>query len=179
MTYDRDRYRDEALKVRDDAKWTARKFVPLGIAFLLFALVGFWILRVASQPARIIEKVTDADNVISNYEEFQSIHNAAVKLDRDLCNLRAVPDADPMFAQFSKGATHHSRSKANLDRWIEEYNAKSKMITRSAWKAKCAPLSAHHGGLLSCYEGGAQMKKRLIRARRTCAVHLRRRLRLR
>lgn len=48
--------------------------------------------------------------------------------------MRALPDKDAMFAQFTK-AQRINALQTQLNRWIEEYNAKSKMINRSLWKA--------------------------------------------
>jgi len=82
------------------------------------------------------------DHVVNNsfdsYEEYQEIYNTCQKLNTDLCNIKDVPDSDKMFEQFSK-SQRIVNIKQTLNRWIEEYNAKSKMWNRFMWKSKGLP----------------------------------------
>jgi hypothetical protein len=82
--------------------------------------------------------VKEVETGIVRYEEFQSIYNTCVKLDNDLKVMRAVPEDDKMFEQFSKNQ-RITGLQANLNRWIEEYNAKSRMINHSLWKSSSLP----------------------------------------
>lgn len=79
-----------------------------------------------------------ADSAIIHYEDFQEIYNSTQALNQKLCNLKAIPDTDPMFRDFSKAAQANGL-RNNLTRWIEEYNAKSKMWNRALWKSKTLP----------------------------------------
>jgi hypothetical protein len=45
-------------------------------------------------PVGVLQKTVDPDNIISNYEEFQTIYNTCQKLDTDLATIKAVPDTD-------------------------------------------------------------------------------------
>jgi uncharacterized membrane protein len=78
------------------------------------------------------------DNGILHYEEFTEIAKACDKLNTDLCNMHKVPADDPMFAQFSK-AQRVLALQSELNRWVEEYNGKSKMLNRSLWKPSSLP----------------------------------------
>jgi len=54
---------------------------------------------------------------------------------------------------FQKGFSKSERINAirqNMNRWIEEYNAKSRMITRSAWKSGSLPYQLSTSDF-SCY----------------------------
>jgi hypothetical protein len=82
--------------------------------------------------------VKEVEAGIVRYEEFQSIYNTCAKLDNDLKVMRAVPEDDKMFEQFSKNQ-RITGLQANLNRWIEEYNAKSRMINHSLWKSSTLP----------------------------------------
>lgn len=82
------------------------------------------------------EKVIDTAFI--RYEEFQEIYNTCSKLNTDLCNMRELPSDDKMFEQFSK-AQRINTLKTQLNRWVEDYNAKSKMWNRSMWKSKALP----------------------------------------
>jgi len=106
--------------------------------------IVYWVIGlsiVLSIGGFIVHKVREAtriDTAVQNYEEFQEIYNTCTKINTDLCNMKDVPETDPMFSQFSK-AQRILTLRINLNRWIEEYNAKSKMWGRSLWKSNSLP----------------------------------------
>jgi len=81
---------------------------------------------------------TVIDNAIIKYEEFQEIYNTCAKINSDLATIKSLPSEDKMFSQFSKEALITNK-KQQMTRWIEEYNAKSKMWNRSMWKSGKLP----------------------------------------
>jgi hypothetical protein len=91
------------------------------------------------------------ENAVVNYEEYREIYQTTQKINNDLCSMRELSDKDPMFAQFSK-AQRIQQMKQSLNRWVEDYNAKSKMINRSIWKSSELPyqLSVTQ---FNCYGG--------------------------
>lgn len=82
--------------------------------------------------------VAVVDSGIVHYEEFQEIYNTCYKLNNDLCNMKSIPESDKMFEQFSK-AQRLNTLRSQLNRWVEDYNAKSKMFNRSLWKSSSLP----------------------------------------
>lgn len=88
-------------------------------------------------------------NSFDSYEEFQEIYNTCQQINKNLCNIKDVDEHDKMFDQFSKTAQQIAlRSKMN--RWMEDYNAKSKMWNRSVWKSKSLPYELS-SAQFSCY----------------------------
>jgi hypothetical protein len=98
------------------------------VVFSILGVVGFLLSR----------GVETVDNGISHYEDFQEIYTTTKKIDSDLATIQAVPETDKMFTNFSKAAMVAAK-KQQMTRWIEEYNAKSKMINRSLWKSSTLP----------------------------------------
>lgn len=102
----------------------------------------YWVIAVIMITSGIFwffGKTTDvADSAIIHYEEFQDLYNTCSKLNTDLCNMKDLPDSDKMFEQFSK-AQRLNTIKTNLNRWVEDYNSKSKMWNRSLWKSGKLP----------------------------------------
>lgn len=127
-------YKDEERQVKKWIIWLVVLF------FIIGGLTWFFTRSVAV-----------IDTGIVRYEEYHEIARTTEKLNTDLCQMRKLPDADPMFAQFSK-AQRINAIQVQLNRWIEEYNAKSKMINRSLWKSSELPyqLSVTQ---FSCYGG--------------------------
>lgn len=97
---------------------------------ILFAVSG--IVWFFSRSERIIT------TGIIRYEEFQEIYNTCQKLNTDLSIIQATPESDRQFEQFTKYQRINS-IKQNLNRWVEDYNAKSKVWTRSMWKSNSLP----------------------------------------
>ncbi len=101
----------------------------IGISLLLSVAGFFWTKA---------KEATHIDDAVQNYEQFQEIYNTCVKLNTDLCNYKDLPEDDVMFEQFSK-AQRILAIKTQLNRWVEDYNAKSKMWGRSLWKSNALP----------------------------------------
>ena len=106
------------------------------VTLIVLSLLGFIITTCNNTQNQIQDHVVN--NSFNSYEEFQEIYNSCLKLNTDLCNIKDVPETDKMFDQFSK-TQRMIGIKQNLNRWIEEYNGKSKMWNRSMWKSKSLP----------------------------------------
>jgi len=102
----------------------------IGFVIIIIAIVSFGINRCSEAT-----HIKDATIV---YEEFQSIYDTTIKLNEDLCSITEVDENDKMFEQISK-QQRITALKSNLNRWINEYNAKSKMFGRQLWKSNELP----------------------------------------
>jgi hypothetical protein len=120
----------------------ALRWVFMGIAILFLVAFFAWFCN---------RSVQVVDTGIVRYEEFHEIARTTEKLNTDLCQMRALPDTDKMFEQFSK-AQRINAIQAQLNRWIEEYNAKSRMINRSLWKSAELPYQLNTNQF-NCYGG--------------------------
>lgn len=108
---------------------SAKKLMIWFVALLFIAAGVAWFL---TKSGRIVE------TGIIRYEEFQEIYNTCQKLNTDLAIIQSTPEADKQFEQFTKSQRVNS-IKQNLNRWVEDYNAKSKVWTRSMWKSNSLP----------------------------------------
>lgn len=114
-------------EMREATRWW---LWAVGMILLTVALFGLY--NFLSTPARIAAKVTDPDHIIESYEEFQSIYNTTKKLCADLKALDVLEEGST-----SGGFTKVDRQIAlqqQINRWVQEYNAKSRMLTRNQWK---------------------------------------------
>lgn len=106
--------------------------------------IVYWVIAITlilSISGFIVHKIREAtriDTAVINYEEYQEIYNTCVKLNTDICNMKQIREDDIMFQQFSK-QQRILTLKTQLNRWIEDYNAKSKMWGRALWKSKSLP----------------------------------------
>ena len=122
---------DEVKELISEYKKLILWFVFLGMALSISA----WFLHSG-------KKAIHLDNAVIVYEEYQEIYNTCSKLNTDLCNYKDLASDDKMFEQFSK--TQRILSiKTQLNRWVEEYNAKSKMFGRQLWKSNELPYQLY------------------------------------
>ena len=106
---------------------------------IVYWVIGLSILlSIGGFAVHKMREASRIDTAVQNYEEFQEIYNTCSKINTDICNMKDVPETDPMFSQFSK-AQRILALRTNLNRWIEDYNAKSKMWGRSLWKSSSLP----------------------------------------
>lgn len=108
----------------------------IGVIFVVIGVIG--LLWFFGKGCAVANKVTNVDKVFVNYEEFFEIHNTCLKIDQDLGVMRSLPDSDKMFEQFSK-TQRISTLKLSLNRWIQDYNAKSAMWHRGMWRSAALP----------------------------------------
>jgi hypothetical protein len=127
------------VELRDETHY-GKKMLMWFVAFMFVVTIAAWFLNHAGDAA---------DNAVVRYEEFQEIYNTTQKLNQDLCLIKDVPEADKMFRDFSKAERANS-IRFNLNRWIGEYNAKSRMINHSLWKSKSLPYQLSTQDF-SCY----------------------------
>jgi hypothetical protein len=117
-------------ELKDEISFGKKIFYWILALCLISAIAGFiW---------NKTKEATHIDDAVLNYEQFQEIYNTCVKLNTDLCNYNDLPEKDIMFEQFSK-AQRVLAIKTQLNRWVEDYNAKSKMWGRSLWRSNTLP----------------------------------------
>jgi hypothetical protein len=107
---------------------------------VFFTIISIIILgSIVSLFINKTKEATHIDDAVQNYEQFQEIYNTCSKLNTDLCVMQDLPESDKMFEQFSK-IQRVTTLKGSLNKWIEEYNSKSKMFGRNLWKSKSLPV---------------------------------------
>lgn len=117
------------MKAEEDEIKTIKKFIWWFVGVIVLISIGGWFFNRANRVA---------ETAFIRYEEFQQLSNTCDKINTDLCNMRDLPENDEMFKQFSKNQRINTL-KTQLNRWIEDYNGKSKMWNRSMWKSSTLP----------------------------------------
>ena len=81
-------YRDEFNEGMREAKWTFKKvFWPILGLIILISVIGY-VLNLVSQPAKIVSKTLDADNVLYNYEWFKQTYQDVQAIDGKIENAK-------------------------------------------------------------------------------------------
>ena len=110
------------------------KIMGVVLLILVFGFVVSTVMRSCNQAVT----ATHVDDATAVYEEYQEIYNTCQQLNENLAVVQATPSDDAQFTQFSKQAQLNS-IKMKLNRWVEDYNAKSLMWGRSNWKSAKLP----------------------------------------
>lgn len=123
----------------------------LSIGFKAFGVIMALIIlslvvKTCSAGMGVFDKTVNSDNIIESYEEYEEMYSTCEKICDDIRILSLVS------AEEYNKDTGFSKSerlialKANLNRWIREYNAKSRMFRKNMWKSKKLPhqLSISH-----------------------------------
>jgi hypothetical protein len=79
-----------------------------------------------------------AEDAVISYDDYWDMYRTCKKLNVDLGIIQATPDSDRQFEQFTKSQRENA-IKQNLNRWVEEYNAKSSHIDKRYWKSPNLP----------------------------------------
>lgn len=79
-----------------------------------------------------------AGDAVVDYDQYWDIYHTCEKLNTDLGIIQQTSKEDEQFKQFSK-TERINAIKMNLNRWIQEYNAKSEHIDKKWWKSDKLP----------------------------------------
>ncbi len=145
-------YKKDTNEFITETRWTFFSvFFKLVLPIVLFmAVLGFaW--KSCGQPAAVVEKTIDADNMIYNYEYFKVAYEDIKALDQKIlvaqddlstfkgeAGSRKEMDREDKIEN-SRLTTILSGLKAQRETQRAEYNARSKMSNRSFLKTKDLP----------------------------------------
>jgi len=107
---------------------------------VVLILVGITLLSFTCRSCDILQRHVEnsMENAVITYDEYQNIKATCDQLNTDLGIVQSTPETDRQFEQFTK-AQRINAIKSNLNRWVEEYNAKSKHIDKKWWKSDALP----------------------------------------
>ena len=108
--------------------------IIVAVVTILIAFLG--------KGAAVVDKATDPDAIIYNYEWFEQTYNDVLKMDRQILQYKTELqeiDKDKERELYYRKFTELSGLRAIRENLVSEYNAKSKMISRKMWKSKELP----------------------------------------
>ena len=134
-------YRNDFREAQREYYWTLpRVLVGIAIAAIAIGAVG-WTISLLSQPARVITKTFDADNIINNYEFFHDANNniqartAQIRAHRKIAEANADP-SEANRLRIEVGAMQQSCRDL-----VARYNSNATKVNRSIFMGRSAPES--------------------------------------
>ncbi len=125
-------YVQDGIKEAVGEKWykAIKVFIILIGLYLVCSLVfSFWPF---SSAAKVVQKVTSAESIISNYQWFYDQYNSIKAQKANIDSIeKTSPERAGMIMVFNNA--------------VAEYNSRSKQITRNLWKASDLPYQIELG----------------------------------
>jgi hypothetical protein len=104
--------------------------------WIVLGILVLGALTIFGKVFGVFDKVTDPDHIIASYEQYEEIYSTCNKICDDI---RVLKNSDvEETSGFSKGERIIAYEN-NINRWIRDYNAKSRMITKNLWKSPNLP----------------------------------------
>lgn len=113
----------------------ATKWWVWAVAMIILTSVSIGVFNFVTKPAQVLDRVTNPDHIITSYEDFQEMYNTTQSICTKISNLKELNSETSGFSKEERILAEQN----NLSRWVEEYNAKSKMMTRNYWKSGSLP----------------------------------------
>ena len=145
-------YRDEVREYTREARWTLAKiFFSIILPIMVLCGVGGLLVHFVMKPVEVLDKVTDPDRMISNYEWFIQQDKDIKAVDIQIVNATKARDDFRANAgdrskwtfddrqedsRLSSVATGLMQQRASM---VADYNAKTDMGTRSFLKQHNLP----------------------------------------
>lgn len=143
-------YRKGVNEVTGEVGWTLAKvftrvIIPIIVLGLIIGGIS-WVIRVASQPAKVIEKTMDADNILYNYEWFKQTHQDFKAINGKIENSKEALDQFVATAGLRENWSFEDKNeysrlntivlglKNQRQDIVATYNARSKMANRAIFK---------------------------------------------
>jgi len=145
-------YRKEVTAAWEDTRWTFRYLWWRVLGVVLAVTAIGWFLAAVTRPVQVVDRVTNPDRIIQNYEWFEETHNDAKALDQQIVN--ADLQLDSLVSTLDEDRANWSRvDQQEFNRLnavvlglrnqratvVADYNARSNQITRNLWKGSGLP----------------------------------------
>ncbi|MDD5358217.1 MAG: hypothetical protein PHX80_03670 [Candidatus Nanoarchaeia archaeon] len=132
-------YFQDEIKDAFGKKWAKVIITFIVVIAVYIAVALFWSIWPFSSAARVVQKVTSAEAIISNYEYFYDMKNQIDATANKVKIAEKAMDSAKGTEKESDRQTEYYGIQMVLQGMVAEYNSKSKQITRNLWKAKDLP----------------------------------------
>ncbi len=138
-------YRKDFREVESEAFWSLPR-----VAFLLFAAVvvfggGGWVISVLSQPARVVSKTFDADNIINNYEYYRDAYGNFQARSAQVRQFKKLAADEGDQQERNRLRIEMAAIQQSCRDLARRYNANADKINRSIFMGTSVPANLNAG----------------------------------
>lgn len=151
----RGRLRRRDATMREEAGFSARRWIWWGVGVVLMMLVGGWVIQIVAFPVnqagRIAERTFNADNIIRQYEWFKRQNQDIEAIDANLAQRRAALRDFEVSAgarsewrfddrqEWSRLSSIVHGLEGQRTSMVAEYNARAEMANRDIFRTRDLP----------------------------------------
>jgi hypothetical protein len=139
-------YRKEFRRAQSDTFWTMPRVFLMLFAFVILFGVGGWVFSLLSQPARIVSKTFDADNVITSYEYYRDAYGnfqARTAQVTQFKKLMATADVDQQ--EKNRLRIEVAAIQQSCRDLAQKYNANANKVNKSIFMGTSVPANLNAG----------------------------------
>lgn len=134
-------YRREFRETQREYYWSLPRIVfGLILAIILLGSLG-WIVNLMSQPARIMSKTFDADNVINNYEWYRDAYGNYLARTAQVRQFKTLRDEEKNEQERSRLRIEMAAIQQSCRDLARRYNANADKVNRSIFMGTSVPSS--------------------------------------
>lgn len=134
-------YRKDFREAQGDFYWSLpRIFFAVFAALILFG-VGGLVFSLLSQPARVISKTFDADNIINNYEWYHDANNQVIARVAQIKGHKGIIADNTDNGEKARLRIELSAIQQSCRDLAGRYNSNATKVNRSIFMGKTAPAS--------------------------------------
>lgn len=138
-------YRKQYREAEREAYWTAPRLI-LALVVLTLALGSIgWIIGIISQPARILSKTLDADNVIQNYEWFHDANGNFMARSAQVRQFKQLGAQETDAQEKGRLRIEMAAIQQSCRELARRYNANATKVNRSIFRGQSAPEMLNAG----------------------------------
>jgi hypothetical protein len=115
------------------------------LATIIVLSVGGWIVGLLWQPARIVSKTLDADNVINNYEWFYDAHGNLMARTAQVRQFKKLTESETDLAERNRLRIEMAAIQQSCRDLARRYNANAEKANRSIFMGHGVPSSFNPG----------------------------------
>lgn len=121
-----------------------RVMIAVFATLILFGSAG-WIFNIASQPARIVSKTLDADNVITNYEWFHDANGNYLARVSQIKQFKGLAAAETDNQERSRLRIEMAAVQQSCRDLSRRYNANAAKMNRGIFRERSLPDQLNSG----------------------------------
>lgn len=134
-------YRHEFREFQSEGYWTLPRIVIFIVVAIILLGTSGWVINLLSQPARVITKTFDADNMITNYEYYRDAHGNFQARTSQVRQFKKMLIDEPDLQERSRLRIETAAIQQSCRDLARRYNANAAKINRSIFMGTNVPYN--------------------------------------
>lgn len=138
-------YRRDFREVQRETFWTLPRVFVMIFAFLILFGAGGWVVSLLSQPARVISKTFDADNIITSYEYYRDAYGNFQARTAQVRQFKGMAGAEADQQERNRLRIEMAAIQQSCRDLAQKYNANANKVNKSIFMGTSVPTNLNAG----------------------------------